>query len=137
MTTLPVGNGAFIAREEDNGAVRHELASSTPSGGLDTVTSSLHSKSEEEKELENESELARESHGRPVSAAGTSRPVTRTRSQNGYGCDDIEAIEVTAEDDPFIVGWDGGDADPLSPRSRSNFQKWTIVLINSVAAGSV
>jgi hypothetical protein len=130
MTTSAVGNGAFIASEDDNRALRHELASSTPSDGLDTVTSSLHSKSEEEKELENESGLAPD-------AAGTSRPATRTRSQNGYGCDDIEAIEVTAEDDPFIVGWDGGDADPLSPRSRSNFQKWTIVLINSVAAGSV
>lgn len=137
MTTLPVGNGAFIAGEDDDGALRHELASSAPSDGLDTVTSSLHSKSEEEKELENESEFTPESNGRPVSAAGMSRQVTRTRSQNGYGCDDIEAVEVAAEDDPFIVGWDGGDADPLSPRSRSNFQKWTIVLINSVAAGSV
>lgn len=137
MTTSPVGNGAFIAREDDNGAPRHSLETNTPSDDLYPVASSLDSKSEEEKELENESRLAPASHGRPVSEAGTNCAVARTRSQNGYGCDDIEAVEDAPEDDPFIVGWDGGDADPLSPRSRSNFQKWTIVLINSVAAGSV
>ncbi|KAL5350758.1 hypothetical protein ACLOAV_004327 [Pseudogymnoascus australis] len=137
MTTLPVDDGAFIASEEDSGSQRHSLETSTPSDDLYPVASSLDSKSEEEKELENESRLAPVSHGRPVSEAGTHCPVARTRSQNGYGCDDIEAEEDAPEDDPFIVGWDGGDADPLSPRSRSNFQKWTIVLINSVAAGSV
>lgn len=137
MTTLPVGNGVFIAGEVDDGASRHELEPSRPSDDLDPVASSLDSKSEKEKESENDSGLAPESHGRRVSEAGTNRPVTRTRSQNGYGCDDIEAVEEAPMDDPFIVGWEGGDADPLSPRSRSNWQKWTIVLINSVAAGSV
>ncbi|OBT66962.1 hypothetical protein VE03_04212 [Pseudogymnoascus sp. 23342-1-I1] len=142
MTASPVGNGVFIAGEVDNSASRHSLETNTPSGNLYPVTSSLDSKSEEEKESENEEKELNESgspesHGRPLGEVGTNCPVARTRSQNGYGCDDIEAVEVTPEDDPFIVGWDGGDADPLSPRSRSNFQKWTIVLINSVAAGSV
>lgn len=140
MTTSPVANGAFVAREENDDAARHGLEPQTPSEGLDLnlATSSLDSKSEEEKESEKELEdECPESHGRSVSEAGMNHSVTRTRSQNGYGCDDIEAVEGEAQDDPFIVGWDGGDADPLSPRSRKNWQKWTIVLINSIAAGSV
>lgn len=137
MTTLPVGSDVLIAGDIDDGASRHGVEPSTTSDDVDPVASSLDSKSDGEKESENEPGLGLESHERPVSEAGTTRPVTRTRSQNGYGCDDIEAVEEIASDDPFIVGWDGGDADPLSPRSRSNFQKWTIVLINSVAAGSV
>lgn len=130
MTTLPVDNGVFVAREDDDVALSQRRGPNTPSDGLDPVISSLDSKSEEE----NESESISGSHARPVSEG---QPVARTRSQNGYGCDDIEAVEAEPKDDPFLVGWDGGDADPLSPRSRSGFQKWTIVLINSVAAGSV
>ncbi|KFY01606.1 hypothetical protein O988_02651, partial [Pseudogymnoascus sp. VKM F-3808] len=125
-----VDNGVFVAREDDDVALSQRRGPNTPSDGLDPVISSLDSKSEEE----NESESISGSHARPVSEG---QPVARTRSQNGYGCDDIEAVDAEPKDDPFLVGWDGGDADPLSPRSRSGFQKWTIVLINSVAAGSV
>lgn len=137
MTPLPVDNGVFVAREDDYVTPSERLEPSTRSDDLHPVTSSLDSKSESEKESENEPSVAPESHARPVIEDGTKYSITRTRSQNGYGCDDIEAVEGTPTDDPFIVDWDGGDADPMSPRSRSGFQKWTIVLINSVAAGSV
>ena len=39
------------------------------------------------------------------------------------------------EEDPFEVGWDNGDADPLCPRSFSSFKKWVIVWV--VLAGSL
>jgi hypothetical protein len=63
----------------------------------------------------------------------------RTRSQNGYGCDDEvdDAVPADAgerhgampEKDPYEVVWDGGDSDPLSPRSYSKARKWIITLI--------
>lgn len=63
-------------------------------------------------------------------------PISRVLSQNGYGCDteDEEATAASQADDPFVVGWDGGDADPMNPRSRSLGRKWLIVIINSSAA---
>lgn len=69
--------------------------------------------------------------GRPQSL----RSLSRSRSHNGYSVDDrnnsvIEDPEnggVTK--DPFEVGWEGGDADPLNPRSKSKAAKWTIVII--------
>jgi hypothetical protein len=33
--------------------------------------------------------------------------------------------------DPFEVGWENGDQDPLCPRSMKTWRKWTIVLITS------
>ncbi|KAI2639053.1 major facilitator superfamily transporter [Hypomontagnella submonticulosa] len=34
----------------------------------------------------------------------------------------------------FIVGWDGGDDDPLSPRSLGKARKWIIVIVVSAAS---
>lgn len=31
--------------------------------------------------------------------------------------------------DPYEVGWEGGDADPLCPRSYSTLKKCRIVLV--------
>lgn len=33
--------------------------------------------------------------------------------------------------DPFEVGWDGGDDDPMNPRSMPKWRKWVIVGITS------
>lgn len=78
---------------------------------------------------------------RASSASSGSRSLARTRSQNGYGVadetdelDDIEAAAIReqtgqAEKDPFEVGWDGGDSDPLCPRSFSKARKWIITMI--------
>jgi hypothetical protein len=73
--------------------------------------------------------------------ASSLRTLSRTRSQNGYSCDDDaddsdpEAVVAgRPEKDPFEVGWDNGDNDPLSPRSKSKFSKWVIVLICSFAS---
>lgn len=74
---------------------------------------------------------------------GTSRSISRARSNNGYGCDDLEESSQTsgpaaggqqrngAEKDPFEVSWDGGDGDPLCPRSMPRAKKWLIVAITS------
>lgn len=67
--------------------------------------------------------------------------VSRTRTQNGYGCDDNEDSEgqdleggVLREKDPYDVVWDGGDADPMNPRSMSLARKWLVVLIVSASS---
>jgi len=79
----------------------------------------------------------------------------RERSNNGFGVDDIEqgadgavvapynhpnpssagAIGgASPERDPYEVGWDGGDADPMCPRSMPTWRKWLIVGITSVGS---
>lgn len=35
----------------------------------------------------------------------------------------------STEKDSYEVGWEGGDADPLCPRSYSTLKKWRIVLV--------
>lgn len=79
---------------------------------------------------------------RPSSRASSAsrRTISRIRSQNGYGISDEtdEKNELpgkeqngSAEKDPFEVGWDGGDNDPMCPRSFSKPRKWMITLIVS------
>lgn len=73
------------------------------------------------------------------------RSISRTRSNNGYGCDggtedavavsgiDLEGRAV-AVNDPFEVHWDGGDCDPMNPRSWSKARKWVVVSIVSASS---
>ncbi len=64
----------------------------------------------------------------------------RMRSQNGYGCEDEDddseeqVAEPGREKDPFEVGWDGGDNDPMNPRSKNKGMKWVIVVICAVSS---
>lgn len=65
--------------------------------------------------------------------------IDRIRSQNGYGVsdepgDDGEPPGAQPEKDPFEVGWEGGDSDPLCPRSFSKGRKWLIVAIVSMVS---
>lgn len=72
-----------------------------------------------------------------------SRGIVRIRSQNGYSVDDGEednaeladasgeSSPVSGEKDTFEVGWDGGDNDPMCPRSFNLVRKWIIVAIVS------
>jgi hypothetical protein len=75
-----------------------------------------------------------------ASTASRPRSITRTRSQNGYGVDDEQEDETSTEQngrpekDPFEVGWDGGDDDPLNPRSFSKARKWMITFIVAQAS---
>ncbi|CAK7214975.1 hypothetical protein SBRCBS47491_002332 [Sporothrix bragantina] len=39
--------------------------------------------------------------------------------------------------DPFEVTWDGGDADPLCPRSMGLFRKWFIVFVTCLGSACV
>ena len=70
-----------------------------------------------------------------------STSISRTRSNNGYGCDegtednvvprvgdDLETHAVAVKD-PFEVHWDGGDNDPMNPRSLSMARKWVVVAV--------
>lgn len=80
--------------------------------------------------------------GRTISAPGSratsTHSIQRIRSQNGYGCDDdarsSDDEQGDEEKDPFEVGWDGGENDPMNPRSKSKAAKWAIVLICSLAS---
>lgn len=72
----------------------------------------------------------------------------RERTNNGWGVDDLEEDGAgsgsviapynlpspSAEHDPFEVGWDGGDSDPLCPRSMPTWRKWLIIAITSVGS---
>ena len=60
----------------------------------------------------------------------------RVRSHNGYGVSEKNDGDTTAPGpaDPYLVTWDGGDHDPMSPRSFSKARKWIIVLIVSNAS---
>jgi len=77
--------------------------------------------------------------------ASSLRSISRTRSHNGYGCDDIveqeqEGIERDAEKDggvqkdPFEVTWENGENDPANPRSMTKARKWLVVLIVSASS---
>jgi hypothetical protein len=69
------------------------------------------------------------------------RSISRTRSNNGYGCDEAEDsgsggdVEggPPVEKDPFEVRWDG-DGDPLNPRSMAFVRKWVVVIVVSVSS---
>jgi hypothetical protein len=42
--------------------------------------------------------------------------------------------EENASDDPYLVRWEGGDADPMNPRSMTTLRRWCIVLIVSASS---
>lgn len=83
----------------------------------------------------------------PIRSANPARPRTprsrsvrsldRIRSNNGYGVDDLEDSSDDVEGqpvhdkDPFEVAWEGGDGDPMCPRSMPVWRKWMIVLVTS------
>ncbi|PQE27675.1 major facilitator superfamily transporter protein [Rutstroemia sp. NJR-2017a BBW] len=76
---------------------------------------------------------------RPSSRQGST--LSRQRSSNGYGVDDldhtsndVEGGESAAEKDPYEVRWENGDNDPMSPRSTAHGKKWLIVLIVSASS---
>jgi len=67
--------------------------------------------------------------------------LSRARSNNGYGCDDghdseasLDEGEGAVEKDPFEVQWDGGESDPMNPRSMNYGRKWVIVLVVSASS---
>jgi hypothetical protein len=77
---------------------------------------------------------------RPGSKAASLHSMQRTRSQNGYGCDDDneensrDEEQGEEEKDPFEVGWEDGENDPMNPRSKSKAAKWAIVVICSLSS---
>lgn len=74
--------------------------------------------------------------------------IRRERTNNGWGVDDLEENSIGGggavapynqpdqpfEHDPYEVGWDGGDSDPLCPRSMPTWRKWLIIGITSVGS---
>lgn len=77
--------------------------------------------------------------GRNRTGQSARSSISRTRTHNGYGCDDNEDsgqdVEAgVSEKDPFDVVWEGGDADPLNPRSMKLARKWLVVLIVSASS---
>ncbi|KAG8423743.1 hypothetical protein J3458_000609 [Metarhizium acridum] len=93
---------------------------------------------------DNGAAMSESSLSHTLSRASHTRPLDRMRSQNGYGVDDDsdpapgdggeahnETASSEASKDPYEVGWDGGDNDPLCPRSFSKGRKWLITIIVS------
>ena len=58
--------------------------------------------------------------------------------EDGYSCfqedDTPNNADGDTADEPFLVSWDGGDADPLNPRSMTNARRWAITLIVSASS---
>jgi hypothetical protein len=58
--------------------------------------------------------------------------------EDGYSCfqedDPPNNADGDTADEPFVVSWDGGDADPLNPRSMTNARRWAITLIVSASS---
>ncbi len=110
------------------------------------VDSSLHSNGLADSHPEKEWAPIRPQDSRTLNAisrtgsrAASLRSISRTRSQNGYGCGDESDQERNSEEgpeekDPFEVGWENGEKDPLNPRSKSKLAKWAIVLICSFSS---
>ena len=87
-------------------------------------------------------------HSRSNSQTQKNRPaslraISRTRSQNGYGCDDVnDDVEEGAsaesraaiEKDQYEVGWDDGENDPMNPRGMSLARKWVVVIVVSASS---
>ncbi|OAA65207.1 major facilitator superfamily transporter multidrug resistance [Niveomyces insectorum RCEF 264] len=47
------------------------------------------------------------------------------------------SVPSPSEKDPYEVVWDGGDADPLCPRSMSTWRKWMLVAITCMGSTCV
>ncbi|KAK7716134.1 hypothetical protein SLS64_003286 [Diaporthe eres] len=75
--------------------------------------------------------------------------LSRVRSHNGYGCDDLDGpgseedsggdpekgeAGQEREKDPFEVGFEGGNTDPWCPRSMAPARKWAIVGLTSMGS---
>ncbi|KAA8565599.1 hypothetical protein EYC84_009451 [Monilinia fructicola] len=93
----------------------------------------------------------------PIKATPTDTPISkvntrgsqtnsliRTRTSNGFGCDDPDNTwdgsggdiegQRADEKDPFEVRFDGGDSDPMCPRSMAHGRKWLVVIIISASS---
>ncbi|KAK2014201.1 major facilitator superfamily transporter [Colletotrichum eremochloae] len=79
----------------------------------------------------------------PTRSSRRSPSLSRPRSHNGYSCDDYEHTDDSPQregeaaekrSDPYEVAFDGGDSDPMCPRSMGKFRKWLIVSIVSCAS---
>ncbi|KAK2591490.1 hypothetical protein QQS21_010810 [Conoideocrella luteorostrata] len=93
----------------------------------------------------NRSDASSTTISRTMSSVSAAPALDRIRSHNGYSVDN-EGEDTAANDggeaqeaknssggpkDPYEVGWDGGDDDPLCPRSFSKGRKWMITFIVS------
>jgi len=118
-----------------------EEGSSSPTGTVESDISLPQSKGFEPIASNSKANSRSNSHARNHTTS--LRSISRTRSNNGYGCDegddsseegtgDVETAQ--AEKDPFEVRWDGGDSDPLCPRSMTMARKWLVVLIVSASS---
>jgi hypothetical protein len=83
---------------------------------------------------------SRDTRSKPASRASSTHSISRTRSHNYFSCDEHDDTDVgdaeqgAAGKDPFEVGWENGEKDPLNPRSKRKIAKWAIVLICSLAS---
>lgn len=89
-----------------------------------------------------EESRSRVARSTPASRASSMHSMARQRSHNYWSCDENIENDGGGEDqergeeekDPFEVGWEDGERDPLNPRSKGKTAKWAIVLICSLAS---
>lgn len=88
-------------------------------------------------------QIATSARDRPPARAKSLRSLKSCQSRaggDGYTCFDAEHDEPpnrptgegnAASQEPFLVTWEGGDADPLNPRSMTKLKRWAVVCIVS------
>ena len=89
-----------------------------------------------------EESRSKAARSKPASRASSTHSITRQRSHNYWSCDENIENDDADEDqergeeekDPFEVGWENGERDPMNPRSKRRTTKWAIVLICSLAS---
>lgn len=129
---------AVPEKHEESTRSDHNISRSNSTG--DTIDGGGHRRSKEWAPIrptQSRSIVAR-------TASRGSRPLSlhRTRSQNGYGCDDNQSVDNDAADveqgneekDPYEVGWEDGENDPMNPKNKKKAMKWVIVLICATAS---
>lgn len=65
------------------------------------------------------------------SDAEEARPNISRTSRDSHG---DQGSTASADNEPFLVQWENGDADPLNPRSMTKARKWGIVMIVSTSS---
>jgi hypothetical protein len=110
--------------------------------GMDNSDATANNPEKEWAPIHPQESRSRATLSKPASRTSSTHSMSRQRSHNYWSCDENIDNDGENEDrerggegkDPFEVGWENGENDPMNPRSKSKTAKWTIVLICSIAS---
>lgn len=83
-------------------------------------------------EMEMETDSILSASGSPIQSHPQDIEKVESKEDDAEG--EMADVEKGTEEDPYEVGWEGGDSDPSNPRSKQTIRKWLIVAICSLSA---